>query len=178
MNQHQRRFLLEELEKQYRKEREALDGKRPVAPSLNNYLVAAILDGSARLRPQPEVEAAVKKRVRDLGKDDAFISRGSGRWAGHRVDSTEDHVSLPALLLFEPPPAYAEKLAEYETALAGWQARMQALDAALAAMRIKVQVGSDKALDALVEQADRLCAMSLTDSSRLLISDGAKEGGR
>jgi hypothetical protein len=36
-------------------------------------------------------------------------------------------------------------------------------------MRIKVQVGSDKALEALVDQADRLCSMSLTASSRLLL---------
>ena len=37
-------------------------------------------------------------------------------------------------------------------------------------MRIKVQVGSDKSLEALVDQVDQICSMSLTVSSKLLAS--------
>jgi len=39
-------------------------------------------------------------------------------------------------------------------------------------MKIKVQLGSDKALLALIDQADQLCSMSLTASSKLLIGNG------
>ena len=35
MNQHQRKFLLEEIEKQYRKEKQELEQRKPKAPSLN-----------------------------------------------------------------------------------------------------------------------------------------------
>ena len=172
MNQHQRKFLLEEIEKQYKRERSELAGRKPKAPSLNNYLIAAILDGTARMQPQKEVEKMVRQRVRDLGKGDSFISHGEDRW-GRRNDDDEkyaDLVSIPALLLFEPPPQYSEKRKQYESDLKKWQEEERDLEVSIAAMRIKVQVGSDNALAALVDQADQICSMSLTVSSKLLAS--------
>lgn len=165
MNQHQRKFLLETVEKQYKTERDALRERQPQAPSLNNYLVAAVLDGSFVMRPAESVRADIRKRVRDLGKGEALVGE-KGRF-GERLDA--DTVQLPALLLFEEPPGYAAAREEYERRLADWKAEADALDAAISAMRLKVQIGSDKALEALVEQADTLCSMSLTASNRLLI---------
>jgi len=37
-------------------------------------------------------------------------------------------------------------------------------------MKIKIQIGSDKALENLVDQADTLCSLSLTESSHLLLT--------
>lgn len=168
MNQHQRKFLLETVEKQYKTERDALRERQPQAPSLNNYLVAAVLDGSFAMRSAESVRADIRKRVRDLGKGESLVS-SKGRF-GERLD--EDTVQLPALLLFEEPPGYAVARVEYERQLAEWKAESDALDASIGAMRIKVQIGSDKALEALVDQADKLCSMSLTASNRLLLGGG------
>ena len=173
MNQHQRKFLLDEIEKQYRREMDQLNSKRPKAPSLNNYLVAAILDGSIRMRKPADLADAVRRRVRDLGKGETFVTSERDRWGQRRMDDDDQRaemVSIPALLLFEAPEAYAEQRKAYEVELEKWEAARAALDASIAAMRIKVQVGSDKALNALVEQADTLCSMSLTMSSRLLLA--------
>jgi hypothetical protein len=41
-------------------------------------------------------------------------------------------------------------------------------------MRLKIQIGSDKALAVLVDQADTLCSMSITTSNRLLLGGGEK----
>ena len=165
MNQHQRKFLLEEIEKQFRAERDSLKTRKPSEPNLNNYLVAAILDGSAKMRPQDELRECIRKRTRDLGKDEALV-KSSGRWA--REDEA-DMIHLPALMLFEAPPAFAEVHAQYLKDQARWEAQWQALDASFNAMRIKVQVGSDEALESLVAQADNLCSMSLTAAHRLML---------
>lgn len=171
MNQHQRKFLLEEIEKQYRREKDELERHRPDPPSLNNYLIAAILDGSSKMRPVADIERETRERVRDLGKGDTLVSPESRRWGRSRGSEEEvEMVSLPALLIFEPPPAYAEKLGEYEAALKKWEQEMKALDASINAMRIRVQVGSDKALESIVQQADKLCSMSLTASKTLLLT--------
>jgi len=167
MNQHQRKFLLDQIERMYKEESSALNGRKPSEPSLNNYLIAAVLDGSAAMRPQKQVQESVRQRVRDLGKSESLVG-GSRRWGS---DEGEDSVSLPALLLFEKPPAYAEAEAKYAKALAAWEAERAALESSVNAMRIKVQVGSDAALAVLVDQADKLCSMSLTASSRLLLPD-------
>lgn len=172
MNQHQRKFLLDEIDKQYRRENEALRERKPRAPSLNNYLIAAILDGSAVMRPLVEVRDAIRERVRDLGKGETLISSSERRRWGRGSDDEEDaqNINIPALLLFEEPPAYAEKRAAYLEALEKWKVEAEILESAAGAMKIKVQVGSDKAMEVLVDQADKLCTMSLSASSKLLLT--------
>lgn len=168
MNQHQRKFLLEEIEKQYKRERDELNKRKPDAPSLNNYLTAAILDGSAVMRSLESVTESIRERVRDLGKGESLVSEHS-RWG--RGKDEQDCISLPALLLFEMPKAFEEVQKKYEQEEETWQNEAKALDASINAMRIKVQVGSDTALEALVRQADQLCSMSLTASSRLMLNE-------
>lgn len=171
MNQHQRKFLLEAIEKQYKIEKSALDDRRPKAPSLNNYLIAAILDGSFAMRTSTSVRAAITERVRTLGKGEALLEPRS-RYSSRNDDDDGDSVILPASIIFEFPIKYVGELEVYETALKEWKAEREALEASIGAMRIKVQIGSDKALDRLVEQADQLCLMSLTASNKLLLGDG------
>ena len=166
MNQHQRKFLLEAVESQFKKERDKLREREPSEPSMNNYLIAAILDGSFVMRDPALVRESLRTRVMNLGKTDSLLG-SRGQWG--QKDNT---VTLPAGLLFELPPAYAAALAEHERAHKAWSDEMEALDASMGAMRIKVQIGSDKALEVLVDQADKLCSMSLTASNKLLLGGG------
>jgi hypothetical protein len=170
MNQHQRKFLLEAIEKQYTTEHDALRKRRPKAPSLNNYLIAAVLDGSFVLKDAAHVRSALVERVRDLGKDEALLSNHSRSW--RNSDEPAAEISLPAHVLFDLPPGYAASFEAYEPALRQWQSEMDALEAAVGAMRLRVQIGSDKALAALVDQADQLCSLSLTASNQLLLRSG------
>jgi len=165
MNQHQRKFLLEQIEKQYKIEWQELQQRKPDAPSLNNYLIAALLDGSAKMLPPETVRETFRQRVRDLGRTEALVVSGE-RWG--RRDAI-DCIEIPALLLFEEPPEYAVARRAYEEKLAAWEQEKKALEASINAMRIKVQVGTDRALASLADQADKLCSMSLTASSRLLL---------
>jgi len=168
MNQNQRKFLLEAIEKQHKKESGQLRDRRPKAPSLNNYLIASIMDGSFNMKSEDDVRKAMAQRVRDLGKDDCFVKSGVTRRVFHDDDEC-DSVVVPVDVLFEYPPAYAVELAKYEEELEKWKAEAEALDVAINAMRIKVQIGSDKALEVLIEQADQLCSMSLTASNQLML---------
>lgn len=177
MNQKQRDFLLESIEKQYRAEMKELGERKPKAPSLNNYLVAAILDGSFRMKEAETVRAAIRERVRELGKGDTLTHESRDVWgrSRHKDDSDEtEMLHIPALLLFDEPPGYAEARRVYEEKLAAWKEAAKALEAAHNAMRIKIQIGSDKALASLIDQADKLCSMSLTASSQLLLEGGAR----
>ncbi len=167
MNQHQRKFLLDTIEKQFRDELAQLKNKKPVEPSLNNYLTAAILDGSFVMRSQAEIRDSISTRVRDLGKGEALLTSYGGLY-GRPRDGAESVISLPAELLFQLPPGYSKAKAEYDAKMEKWNSEIKALENSIAAMRIKVQIGSDDALMALVNQADQLCSMSLTVSSKLL----------
>lgn len=174
MNQHQRKFLLEQIEGLYKTEKSALQQKRPVEPSLNNYLTAAILDGTAKLKSPETIKEAIRKRVRDIGKGEALIQSTTRNW-GQKNEKEEEMIHLPTAVIYELPPPFIEVQTAYEAAEKAWQEESKALEASINAMRIKVQVGSDKALETLVEQADNICRMSLTASSRLLIPQSSSK---
>lgn len=169
MNQHQRKFLLEAIEKQYQREKDEINKREPKEPSLNNYLIAAILDGSFVMKDSAQVRKTLLERVRTLGKSEALLEHSSRGWSSRKDDEDKQMISLPADVLFEMPTGYAKAFAEYEEALSKWEEELEALEVSIEAMRIKVQIGSDKSLDLLVEQADKLCSMSLTASNQLLL---------
>ncbi len=171
MNQHQRKFLLEAIEKQYKIERSALHDRKPNPPSLNNYLIASVLDGSFTMKSESVIREAIRARVRDLGKGDAFVETASRSFRTRDYDD-EEVISIPAKVMFDMPLDYVKAFSEFEGAMKSWRKEADALEASIEAMRIKVQIGSDKALEALVEQADTLCSMSLTTTNKLLLGSG------
>lgn len=171
MNKDQRKYLVDAITAQYRDEQRALNDRKPKEPSLNNYLTAAVLNGSFVLRSSESLRTAITQRVRDLGRDEALVERGR---AFSRHEETLDRVMLPALLLFEEPPEYTAARSQYESELATWQAEVDALEAAFKAMTLKVQVGSAEALQGIVAQADRLCSLSLSaTNARLQLGSGS-----
>lgn len=170
MNQHQRKFLLEAIEKQYRTEKTEIDAAEPEPPSLNNYMIAAILDGSFRMKSPEALRDCLTERVRKLGKSESLIQTAEryGRRRS-RQDADEDMVNVPATVLFEMPEAYQQSLDAFEAAHREWQGRVKKLEASIQAMRIKVQIGSDKALETLVQEVDTLCSIFIAEASKLLL---------
>jgi hypothetical protein len=177
MNKDQRKYLLDTLAAQHKAEQEKLRDRRPKEPSLNNYLVAAILDGSFRMRPSEDVRKAIRDRVRDLGRDESLVTSATNRWNRRSEDEDVGMVNMPALLLFEEPEGYAVARKAYEEARERWDAEYMALDAAFKAMTLKVQLGSDAALKSLVDQADALCSMSLSAANQKLMLGPKTEDG-
>lgn len=170
MNQHQRKFLIDEIDNQYRREMDGHRKRKPMAPSLSNYLTAAILDGTAVIHPIEQVRETVRQRVRDLNKGEALLGSGERSWRRRDEDEANvETITIPALLLFDEPPEYAELRRKYEADLAEWESAGEVLEKSYGAMKIKVQVGSDKGLETLVDQADKICTLSLAESSRLLL---------
>lgn len=156
MNQHARNFLLEAIEKQHKAEKQSLEDRKPKAPSLNNYLVTAILSGNFKLKTQAEIGDAISQRARDLGQDETLTESSSGGWRRRRGDD-DLMLKIPALVIFEEPPDYTKARKEYEAASAKWQAEVDALQVAIDAMRIKVQIGSKADLEtAFVSYLERM----------------------
>lgn len=112
MNKDQRNFLIERIKKTERGNLDKLEAQRPKHPSLNNYLIAAILDDSIIMKSIDSVREAIRNRVISLGQSDSLIYRDTS-WHRHNTED-EDHIHVPADVLFEYPPKYQEALEKYE----------------------------------------------------------------
>jgi hypothetical protein len=172
MNQKQREFLIKRIETTAKEMRDRLNAERPRPPSLNNYVIAAILDGSIELQPFESIQRHVKELVLRLGPSDALVNRRRDRW--HDEDTAiENEITLDAEQLFILPGRYREALAEYEIARADWERRADEAEAVKETLILKIQIGSDAVLNRLIEQVDNLHDLQVVNS-RLLLTTGSE----
>lgn len=176
MNQTQRDYLIKQADRTYTKQREALDEQEPTPPSLNNYLVAAVLDGSFQLQPVESVRETIRLKVLKLGPSDALIHDEDDGWSSRRKRNTENAITLPAESLFVVPAAYLDALVIYEAAKEKWEQEKRQLEEIMETVKLKLQIGSAKSLEKLIEQADNLADLNIVNTNLLLTtSDDTKK---
>ena len=150
--------------------------REPKAPSFNNYLVAAILDGTFKLRNEEEIRGAIHQNVLNLGPGETLAdSRSRRSWRnGDNNRDDEFIVSVPADLLFERPPGYKKAREEYESEMAEYKAQLKELREIKETLILKVQIGSDAVLGRLVDQADNLADLRLVNARLLAAPEAGK----
>lgn len=170
MNQTQRDYLIKQVEKTYRNQVEKLKNARPEPPSLNNYLIAAVLDGSFQLQSTESIRAHIRDLVLQLGTDKTFTDSASYRYRRNRDDDEEDPrtVSLEAESLFVLPENYQSAYTKYKEDRAAWDAEMERIEGYKETIILKVQLGSPAVLAKLIEQVDNLADLNIINSSLLL----------
>ncbi len=168
MNQKQREFLIDQVRTNVKKELEKL--KRPQKPSLSNHIIAAALDGTLVLHTNEEIKGSIRERIMKMKENDNSIFGGGSRSYRDNDDDDEDKNSIFAIKakhIFIFPPAYLVELEEYEKAYAEYIRKKEELESLKDTLLLKIQIGSDKILDKLIEEADDLGDLSLM-SSRLI----------
>jgi len=182
MNQDQRKFLIERVNKTYTSQSEELEKKVPKYPSLNNYLVAAFLDDSVKFQPIASLKAKVKDMVLQFGSGDLLVKTEDnsrrfhrGRYFGSGEESVNT-VELRAEDIFVVPAAYTASLKEYQAKKDAIEAEMKVLEAARDTILLKIQIGSNEVLDRLVTQVDNMADLNIMNT-QLLLTDG-KEGNK
>lgn len=174
MNQTQRDFLIKQVERTYKRQYGALKESQPSPPSLNNYLVAAILDGSFQLQTTEDIKDAIRTKVLELGPSDALIENDSYNYRKHRDDG-EDTVALRADVLFVLPDGYTEARAAYDTSLAKWETEMEHLEQYKETIILKIQIGSPQVLAKLIEQVDNLADLNIVNTNLLLTAPDGEQ---
>lgn len=170
MNQQQRDYLIKQADRTYQKQRKALEEQEPTRPNLNNYLVAAVLDGSFQLQPVEAVRETIRVKVLELGPSDALIHNEDDYYGRRKKPKSDDAITLPADKLFVIPTNYLEAFAKYEAASAEWAREKEQLEEIMETVKLKLQIGSSKSLEKLIEQADNLADLNIVNTNLLLTS--------
>jgi hypothetical protein len=178
MNEAQRKFLTQRIDNIYKAESEKLRKKIPSRPSLNNYMIAAFLDGSVKFNDIDILKKKIRDRVLKMGSESQFIESKNKRgydWDDDDDDAPTHTVMLNAEELFIVPEAYLVALREYEAAKEKVTSALANLSAQHDTVTLKIQVGSSKALDKLVEQVDNLADLTIINSQLTLGSNDQKQ---
>ena len=160
------------VDRNYKTQYGKLKDQIPERPSLNNYLVAAFLDGTIEFADIDTLKAKMRETVLRFGSHESLI-HDEDRW-----DRREPYVAVKPEDLFVIPQPYLDKLAEYEGIKKEIEAKMEALEATKDTIVMKIQVGSPKVLDRLVEQIDNLGDLDLLNNQLMLVAGkGDQEEG-
>jgi hypothetical protein len=168
MNQDQRKFLIERVNKTFSVQKQKLQEGRTVRPSLNNYLVAAFLDNSIQFNDIEKLKIKMRETVLRFGSYDKLVSEGRDRWDARNADKDKNTCNIIAEDLFIIPESYKIALAEFESNEKDINDKVEQLEAQKDTILLKIQIGSNAILDKLITQVDNLADLNIMNSQFLL----------
>lgn len=175
MNQTQRDFLIKKVQKIHNEEIRELKTKIPDEPSLNNYLIAAIINKTIKYKSIANVKQSITERVERLGNDSEIVRRESGSYRNNY--KTIDYLAVDARELFVIPQNYLEAVKEYEEVDQHIKEEILKHEATKETLELKIQIGSSKILDVFIEEVDSMGSLSLLNDS-LNLKEGAVQPKR
>lgn len=164
MNQKHREYLVSHVSKIHRAKVSEIEKDMPKEPSMNNHLIAAFLDNTVVMKDLEGLKSKIKDRVIKLGSDEALISEDT-RW---NSDRKKRWVKLNAVDLFEMPQSYLDAVKEYECKRDEIHKQVNDLNAVMNTIEMKINIGSDKHLQVLIEDVDNIADLNLVNSQLLL----------
>ena len=167
MNQRQRDFLLNKIDQKYRDERDALEEMRPEMPSLNNYLIAAFLDGTIKFQNMEQFKKKFIERVKAYSSNESLCESVENNYSYRNRKSLREttHVTtVPTEELFVLPKAYLEALKKYTDACERIDSKLNLLEQHKETIDIKINLGSNTHLQSMIEQADNLASLHIVNA--------------
>lgn len=174
MNQEQRKFLVEQVQKTYKEQVDKLKRQIPERPSLNNYIVAAFLDNSIQFNDIEKLRNKMRETVLKFGISDRLVKEKNS-WAREMNEKNADSVWVDANDLFIIPQNYRDALIEYEKIKNTIDKQIDDLESTQRTIIMKIQIGSTTALDKLVMQVDSIGDLNLLNTQLMIGTEHSKE---
>lgn len=168
MNQDQRKFLIERVNKTFQNQKEKIENQRVKKPSLNNYLVAAFLDDTIEFADIKKLKMKMRETVLKFGSSETLIKEPDNGWRSGPQKKQENTCEVIAEDLFVIPVSYLKALDEYNSHKIGIDEQIQQLEAQKDTILLKIQIGSNQVLDKLITQVDNLADLNIMNSQFLL----------
>lgn len=169
MNQQQRKFLIEKIEKKTKITVDALKSSIPDAPSFSNYMMHAVMSGNYDIIDKDAIKALILKKALN-SKEGRSDWMGDSQAFGSRTQ-----------LAFKPKEIFIVP-EEYTTIHNEYAAKRKQIEDDIAAIQIqcdtlvtRIQLASDKTLQKMINEVDDMGDISLIDTTLKSISQGTND---
>lgn len=157
MNQQQRKFLIDKIEKQAKDTIRELERAKPERPSASNYLLAAVMSGEFELQSNDHIKEAVKKKAFNATSKDSWME-------GNRAFGGGSGITFSIKDIFVIPDEYQRRFDE-------WKAEIKRIDDDIFKIRTqseglctRIQLASNKTLERMINEVDDMGDISLMDT--------------
>lgn len=170
MNEKQRKYLADKVTATFNSEKEKLEKEIGEEPMISKYVEGAFLDGSAQMLDPKTIKQNILAHIRELGNDD-FVKTESY----YRHDKGKTFCKIHPFVFMKPPASYEKDRAAWEKKKAEVDRKVKELKGQLDVLLLKINLGSSKLLEKLVEQIDSLGELDLfSNKLTLLVEDMEK----
>jgi hypothetical protein len=162
MNQAQRKFLIDRIEANVKKQIDALnhsDTEQP--PSLENYFYGLALSGKLEIQTQEHIKKVMSERAMKH-----TAQRYSETWLGTSQGDLINRASvkIPIRDLFVVPKEYDELWTEYRRNDEEKRQRIRQIQIECDTLVTRIQLASDKTLEKMISEVDDMGDVSLMDT--------------
>jgi len=162
MNQAQRKFLIDKINENVKKQIEVLRRKEPEQPpSLENYFYGLALTGKLEIRDTEHIKKVLCERAMKH-----TCERYSDTWLGTSAGDLIDKASVKIKIrdLFVVPKEYDELWDAYREAREENNERIRVLQMEADTLSTRIQLASDKTLERMIAEVDDMGDISLMDT--------------
>jgi hypothetical protein len=161
MNQKQREYVISKVKGLVDDKIDKLRKSRKERPSLNNYIVAGVLDGTIKMKNQEQIREHIRDLVLKLGAGENFVD-SQYSYRSKRADSG---IKLSVRNVFELPESYLEREKEVDDWNAEIDQQIETLKAEYATVEMKLNLGSDKQFSYLLDEVDNMGDLQLINNA-------------
>jgi len=157
MNQSQRNFLVEQIEKSVKFRVDALNSSIPDYPKAGLYLFNAVMSGTLEMQSTEYIKEVVRQKALKDKTGNNWL--GGDRW-GENSDEVKFHLKDVFLL----PKEYQEKLDEYEKVRSKTMVEIGVIRREESALIMRIKLASNIVLEKLIMEVDDMGELSLMDT--------------
>lgn len=158
MNQTQRAFLIKKIDESIKIKIDALKHNLPEQPSLNNYLLHAVMSGNFEIRTNDEIKKSIiNKALRSKEGDTSWMNNGRGWDSRITIQFRPEEI-------FIIPEAYNELKKQYDAEVGRINKEIRNLSVQSDALITRIQLASDKTLQTMINEIDDMGNISLMDT--------------
>ncbi len=164
MNQVQRKFLIERIQKKVNEKIEALKNTKLGYPSASNFIFKAALNDTLELQPQSVVLDAIKKK--------ALAAKEGHNWLSEERMGFDKERTIKLLIeqLIVLPKDYEDELNKIIAHNKEINKEIDQLIIQRDTIEVRVQLASDKTLQNLINEVDDMGDLSLVDTKLKLLN--------
>lgn len=162
MNQQQRNFLIKKIEEGVNNKIKALALSKPEPPSLNVYLLHAVMSGNFQLRSIDEMKETLRQK--------ALRSKEREDWMGNSWGSSnKSGVNFRADEIFVIPEEYRKLADQHQKETSEIEQQIHNLRTQSEGLITRIQLASDKTLQKMINEVDDMGDISLMDTKLKLL---------
>ncbi len=169
MNQTQRKFLIDKIQKESDSMVKVLKDSKPEFPSVQNWLFAKVLSGDIKIKSEQEIKQAIKEKALKSKSNDRDWLSGTSMYSSR---SSCAIVFESVWDVIEKPEEISRLLVQYDADTFKIQSEINDIKIKTDSLITRIQLASDKTLEKVIAEIDDMGNLSLFDT-KLRLASGA-----